>query len=135
MASALRSNAVKFGRRNDVAKPKPQTLCCLTSTTTTTTAALLAGRRANVRPGSNSTAALRVPSKSAVPSPSSAPPRARSAAASVRAAAALRNIDAPQALLFDCDGVLLESEAVGHRNSFNAAFKEEEALRPDEHEW
>lgn len=53
----------------------------------------------------------------------------------VAAAAALRNIDPPLALLFDCDGVLLESEAVGHRNSFNAAFREEEALQPDEHEW
>ena len=49
--------------------------------------------------------------------------------------AALRNIDPPEALLFDCDGVLLESEAVGHRESFNAAFKEEEALKPDAHEW
>lgn len=49
--------------------------------------------------------------------------------------ASLRNIDQPQALLFDCDGVILESEAVGHRESFNSAFKEEEALRPDEHEW
>ena len=49
--------------------------------------------------------------------------------------AALRNIAPPEALLFDCDGVLLESEAVGHRESFNAAFKEEEALKPDAHEW
>ena len=56
-------------------------------------------------------------------------------ASRVVAAAALRNIDQPQALLFDCDGVILESEAIGHRGSFNAAFKEEEALKPDQHEW
>ena len=94
-------------------------------------------------------------------------PRAPRCSAFV-AAAALRNIDQPLALLYDCDGVLLgifssffcsfsvsekgdqliltsvkkkkkklhtESEAIGHRESFNAAFKEEEALKPDEHEW
>eukprot|EP00884_Botryococcus_braunii_P022728 jgi/Botrbrau1/9139/Bobra.160_3s0012.3 len=37
---------------------------------------------------------------------------------------ALRNIDEPEALLFDCDGVLVDTEADGHRVSFNAAFKE-----------
>jgi beta-phosphoglucomutase-like phosphatase (HAD superfamily) len=28
-----------------------------------------------------------------------------------------------QALLFDCDGVLVDTEAAGHRVSFNEAFK------------
>lgn len=37
--------------------------------------------------------------------------------------AALRNIDWPEALLFDCDGVLVDTEAEGHRNAFNEAFK------------
>ena len=29
----------------------------------------------------------------------------------------------PEALLFDCDGVLVDTEAEGHRNAFNEAFK------------
>ena len=29
----------------------------------------------------------------------------------------------PQALLFDCDGVLVDTEAEGHRVAFNEAFK------------
>lgn len=70
-----------------------------------------------------------------LPVSAAAPPSRRGSAAAVIAAAALRNIDQPQALLFDCDGVILESEAVGHRESFNAAFKQEEALKPDAHEW
>jgi len=37
---------------------------------------------------------------------------------------ALRNIDWPEALLFDCDGVLVETERVGHRVSFNEAFRQ-----------
>ena len=36
---------------------------------------------------------------------------------------ALRNIDWPEALLFDCDGVLVETERVGHRVAFNEAFR------------
>lgn len=36
--------------------------------------------------------------------------------------AALRNFDWPQALLFDCDGVLVDTEAEGHRVAFNEAF-------------
>ena len=36
---------------------------------------------------------------------------------------ALRNIDQPEAVLFDCDGVLVDTEKDGHRVSFNAAFK------------
>ena len=36
---------------------------------------------------------------------------------------ALRNIDWPEALLFDCDGVLVDTEAEGHRVAFNEAFK------------
>ena len=31
--------------------------------------------------------------------------------------------------------MLLESEAIGHRESFNAAFEEEAALKPDAHSW
>ena len=62
-------------------------------------------------------------------------PAARSSRGRSVVAAALRNIDQPEALLFDCDGVILESEAIGHRESFNAAFKEEAALAPDAHEW
>ena len=34
----------------------------------------------------------------------------------------LRNIDYPEALLFDCDGVLVDTEAEGHRVAFNEAF-------------
>jgi HAD superfamily hydrolase (TIGR01509 family) len=37
--------------------------------------------------------------------------------------AALRNFDWPEALLFDCDGVLVDTEAEGHRVAFNEAFK------------
>ena len=85
---------------------------------------------ASSTPAPTATAKLVRPSP--LPLPPSAGPRG---SAAVVAAAALRNIDRPQALLFDCDGVLLESEAIGHRESFNAAFREEDALRPDEHEW
>jgi hypothetical protein len=46
-------------------------------------------------------------------------------------AAALRNVDYPAALLFDCDGVLCDTEKDGHRPAFNAAFAE--AGIP--HEW
>ena len=35
---------------------------------------------------------------------------------------ALRNIDWPEALLFDCDGVLVDTEAEGHRIAFNETF-------------
>lgn len=37
---------------------------------------------------------------------------------------ALRNFDYPEALLFDCDGVLCETERDGHRVTFNKTFKE-----------
>eukprot|EP00244_Chara_vulgaris_P007939 TRINITY_DN2980_c0_g2_i2.p1 TRINITY_DN2980_c0_g2~~TRINITY_DN2980_c0_g2_i2.p1 ORF type:complete len:386 (-),score=60.91 TRINITY_DN2980_c0_g2_i2:672-1829(-) len=33
-------------------------------------------------------------------------------------------VDLPEALLFDCDGVLVDTERDGHRVSFNAAFKD-----------
>jgi phosphoglycolate phosphatase-like HAD superfamily hydrolase len=36
----------------------------------------------------------------------------------------VRNVDAPQALLFDCDGVLVDTEKDGHRVAFNAAFNQ-----------
>lgn len=35
----------------------------------------------------------------------------------------LRNIDWPEAVLFDCDGVLVDTERDGHRIAFNEAFK------------
>ncbi|KAI3425903.1 hypothetical protein D9Q98_007876 [Chlorella vulgaris] len=44
---------------------------------------------------------------------------------------ALRNFDQPQALLFDCDGVLVDTEAEGHRVAFNEAFKRKGL----QHEW
>ena len=40
----------------------------------------------------------------------------------LRPSAELRNYDWPQALLFDCDGVLADTERDGHRVTFNAAF-------------
>eukprot|EP00892_Ulva_mutabilis_P000556 jgi/Ulvmu1/10500/UM064_0038.1 len=43
----------------------------------------------------------------------------------------VRNVDYPEALLFDCDGVLVDTELDGHRVAFNKAFKEK-GLR---HEW
>ena len=46
-------------------------------------------------------------------------PRARRACV-----ARLRNIDEPEALLFDCDGVLVDTEKDGHRVAFNLAFAE-----------
>lgn len=33
------------------------------------------------------------------------------------------DLDLPQALIFDCDGVLADTERDGHRPAFNAAFK------------
>ena len=36
----------------------------------------------------------------------------------------LRNFDYPEAILFDCDGVLCETERDGHRVTFNMTFKE-----------
>ena len=35
-----------------------------------------------------------------------------------------RDFQGPDALLFDCDGVLVDTEAEGHRIAFNKAFKE-----------
>lgn len=43
----------------------------------------------------------------------------------------LRNIDYPEALLFDCDGVLVDTEAEGHRVAFNEAF----AKKKLDHNW
>ena len=37
---------------------------------------------------------------------------------------ALRNFDYPEAILFDCDGVLCETERDGHRVTFNMTFQE-----------
>jgi len=44
---------------------------------------------------------------------------------------ALRNIDEPEALLFDCDGVLVDTEKDGHRVSFNKAFQ----MKGIDHQW
>mmetsp|Transcript_5579 Transcript_5579/g.10027 ORF Transcript_5579/g.10027 Transcript_5579/m.10027 type:complete len:335 (-) Transcript_5579:43-1047(-) len=44
---------------------------------------------------------------------------------------ALRNVDEPEALLFDCDGVLVDTEKDGHRVSFNKAFE----MKGIGHEW
>ena len=44
---------------------------------------------------------------------------------------ALRNFDYPEAILFDCDGVLCETERDGHRTTFNMTFKEKGL----DHEW
>lgn len=44
----------------------------------------------------------------------------------------LRNIDWPEAILFDCDGVLAETERDGHRHAFNEAFKSKGL---GQHEW
>lgn len=41
------------------------------------------------------------------------------------------NPDIPQALLFDCDGVLADTERDGHRVAFNEAFKDMQIP----HEW
>jgi len=46
-------------------------------------------------------------------------------------AVALRNFDMPQALLWDCDGVLAQTEQDGHRVTFNEAFKRKGLS----HEW
>lgn len=35
-----------------------------------------------------------------------------------------RDFQGPDALLFDCDGVLVDTEAEGHRIAFNQAFKD-----------
>ena len=43
----------------------------------------------------------------------------------------LRNFDYPEAILFDCDGVLCETERDGHRVTFNMTFKENGL----DHEW
>ena len=130
MPAALRLHTTMIGGRGRQQSRKASSevslgRCSSTSTTTTVAALLPSSRRV---PNSSSTK----PAARITPSFTTSRPRA---ATVVVAAAALRNVDQPQALLFDCDGVLLESEAVGHRNSFNAAFKEEEALKPDEHEW
>jgi HAD superfamily hydrolase (TIGR01509 family) len=73
------------------------------------------------------------PSRRASPLlPPAARPRGAARRAAPRAAAAtLRNFDWPEALLFDCDGVLVDTEAEGHRVAFNEAF----ARKGLPHEW
>lgn len=62
---------------------------------------------------------------------SAASPRARRPPPRTVHVAALRNVDPPAALLFDCDGVLVDTERDGHRPAFNRAFKEAGL----DHEW
>lgn len=45
------------------------------------------------------------------------------ATASVDESSVAGGEDLPQALIFDCDGVLADTERDGHRPAFNAAFK------------
>lgn len=52
------------------------------------------------------------------PEPRASPPCARS----VSSASASASPSLPAALLFDCDGVLCDTERDGHRPTFNAAF-------------
>ena len=59
---------------------------------------------------------------------SPSPARASRGPVAVRA---LRNFDYPEAILFDCDGVLCETERDGHRVTFNMTFKENGL----DHEW
>lgn len=42
-----------------------------------------------------------------------------------------RDFQGPDALLFDCDGVLVDTEAEGHRIAFNKAFKEKGEVPSD----
>lgn len=54
------------------------------------------------------------------------PLRAAAASSGEAAAASVESVetkDLPQALIFDCDGVLADTERDGHRPAFNAAFK------------
>lgn len=61
-----------------------------------------------------------------VPAPGFRPVQRRCVGAKVQAN------QLPEALLFDCDGVLVDTERDGHRISFNEAFKRKGAamLRP-----
>lgn len=54
------------------------------------------------------------------------------AAGRVVAAASAASSALPDALLFDCDGVLVDTERDGHRISFNIAFAEVRRLFQDE---
>ena len=111
---------------------------------------MAAAASSTLQQGSNFTNAHRVPrtsSQQRIPSglarrsaPSSLCFRAGSerTAAVVRAAAAAAAagdggapaVSLPAALLFDCDGVLVDTEKDGHRISFNEAFAEVEHPAP-----
>ena len=67
--------------------------------------------------------------------PALKPPKMRASSKAARASVgrnhhkplevnALRNFDYPEAILFDCDGVLCETERDGHRVTFNMTFQE-----------
>jgi hypothetical protein len=71
-------------------------------------------------------------SKMAISMRSAARPAPRRAAASralCSSVMACRATKLPEALLFDCDGVLVDTEKDGHRVSFNEAFKRKGAWR------
>jgi len=107
---------------------------------------MAAAASSTLQQGSNFTNAYRVPrtsSQQRIPSglvrrsaPSSLCFRAGSerTAAVVRAAAAgdggAPAVSLPAALLFDCEGVLVDTEKDGHRISFNEAFAEVEHNAP-----
>ena len=54
-----------------------------------------------------------------------APAAPRASARGALLVTALRNFGYPEAILFDCDGVLCETERDGHRTTFNMTFKEQ----------
>ena len=74
--------------------------------------------------------------------PALKPPKMRASSKAARASVgrnhkplevkALRNFDYPEAILFDCDGVLCETERDGHRVTFNMTFQEKGL---EGHEW
>jgi len=75
--------------------------------------------------------------------PALKPPKMRASSKTARASVgrnhhkplevkALRNFDYPEAILFDCDGVLCETERDGHRVTFNMTFQEKGL---EGHEW
>ncbi|KAK9113548.1 hypothetical protein Syun_020345 [Stephania yunnanensis] len=112
----------------------------VTTTTTTTTTKLVTPssttglHRRRISTTSFSPSRLRCFAKSLSSSTSSlkrlrtgiAPLRVSRRSASVRCSASPSSEALPSALLFDCDGVLVDTEKDGHRVSFNDTFAEKE---------
>lgn len=67
--------------------------------------------------------AFAVPAHRIRPRASSFRAAGEASAAPVESSAEGQTEDLPQALIFDCDGVLADTERDGHRPAFNAAFK------------